>query len=168
MVYNNGKLKNALEDEDYELAQLLLGDYAIENDGWTPLHAAVAAKAPVDLIEFIAQNQAPSINTQDGDGHTPLHLACMQGRPGVIRTLIEDGATPAIEDAWGRTPVHEAVISKEPAVVKVVASRADNNTVNKESKRHNTPLDLASDRGISYVRQALLNHGATQNSKTLA
>ena len=46
-----------------------------------------------------------AVNTQNGDGFTPLHVAAMWGREESVRLLLERGADPAISDDEDMTPL---------------------------------------------------------------
>ena len=50
-----------------------------------------------------------AINTKDGLGCTPLHVAAAHGRLDVVRFLISKGADVNAGDNWGRTPLHMIV-----------------------------------------------------------
>lgn len=72
--------------------------------GWTPLHfAAQEWSAPVAAILI---KKGASVNLQDENGNTPLSNAVFnsRGRGELIRILIEAGADPDIENAYGMSP----------------------------------------------------------------
>ena len=46
-----------------------------------------------------------SINSQNGDGFTPLHVAAMWDKEECVRLLMERGADPAISDDDEMTPL---------------------------------------------------------------
>lgn len=81
--------------------------------GWTHLHTAaygppalqiavlnalLAAGANVDAVEKLT-------------GMTPLHVACLHGRPEAVRLLLLSGADRTICDYTGRTPVDTADVA---------------------------------------------------------
>ena len=45
------------------------------------------------------------VNTQNGDGFTPLHVAAMWGREKCVKLLMEKGADPVISDNDEMTPL---------------------------------------------------------------
>ena len=49
-----------------------------------------------------------SVNAQNGDGFTPLHVAAMWGQEESIRLLMERGADPVISDDDEMTPLDYA------------------------------------------------------------
>ena len=46
-----------------------------------------------------------AVNSQNGDGFTPLHVAAMWGREESVRLLMERGADPVISDDENMTPL---------------------------------------------------------------
>jgi cytohesin len=73
--------------------------------GMSALHMAVY-KAGGDkgtVIRFLLDRGA-HVNAKDNRGWTPLHTAAFYGRMDIIKTLLEHGALPFIQDATGRTP----------------------------------------------------------------
>ena len=58
-----------------------------------------------------------AINTQNGDGFTPLHVAAMWGREVSVRLLLERGADPAISDDEEMTPLDYSESEGESSIV---------------------------------------------------
>ena len=54
-------------------------------------------------------DQGVGVNTQNGDGFTPLHVAALWGREGCARLLLEREADPAISDDDEMTPLDYAL-----------------------------------------------------------
>lgn len=48
-------------------------------------------------------------NTRLEDGQTPLHLAAILGHTPIANYLLENNASPSVQDSSGATPLHEAV-----------------------------------------------------------
>jgi 8-oxo-dGTP pyrophosphatase MutT (NUDIX family) len=69
----------------------------------TPLHAALAGTAGLDLVERLLDAGA-EVNAPDGGGHTPLHLAAGRGEPGIVTRLLLRGAEASTRAPDGRTP----------------------------------------------------------------
>lgn len=73
---------------------------ATGNDGKRPLHLAVLALGEVEkkLVKAGA-----GLNVQDGEGNTPLLIACRQGDEKTVRYLIKAGADTAVKNSKGET-----------------------------------------------------------------
>ena len=52
-----------------------------------------------------------NVNATDGDGLTPLHLACIHGRLAMVKILVRHGASMAAVDVSGRTPLELVNVS---------------------------------------------------------
>lgn len=57
-------------------------------------------------------------------GQTPLHFACEQGRPAIVRQLLAAGAQPAATDGHGLTPMAMAARMGHAHVVAVLVEAA--------------------------------------------
>lgn len=73
---------------------------ATGNDGCRPLHLAVQTLGDVhkDLIKASVE-----LNAQDGDGNTPLLIACQRCNETIVRYLIKAGADVTIQNNKGKT-----------------------------------------------------------------
>eukprot|EP00418_Pyrodinium_bahamense_P087699 CAMPEP_0179075094 /NCGR_PEP_ID=MMETSP0796-20121207/33418_1 /TAXON_ID=73915 /ORGANISM="Pyrodinium bahamense, Strain pbaha01" /LENGTH=356 /DNA_ID=CAMNT_0020772325 /DNA_START=36 /DNA_END=1106 /DNA_ORIENTATION=+ len=72
---------------------------------------SIAARQ-VEMLGLLLSRPDIELNTQDGQGATPLHKAAIAGRADIVRSLVADGrceASRAIRDADGRTPLECAV-----------------------------------------------------------
>lgn len=78
-----------------------------DDNGITPLMFA-AMENHVDCIELLLNAQADK-DTQDKDGKTALHHACIHGKLDSVKVLVaETGTNRSIQDKNGFTPLHEA------------------------------------------------------------
>ena len=77
---------------------------AADAQGWTPLHFAAQAQAPLVVEVLLAAGAA--VDAVDGHGNTPLWRAvfCSRGEGGTIRLLLEAGADPDRDNAHGVSP----------------------------------------------------------------
>ena len=64
---------------------------------------------PITQVLRLLLDQGVGVNTQNGDGFTPLHVATLWGREGCARLLLERGADPAISDDDEMTPLDYAL-----------------------------------------------------------
>ncbi|MGH8183773.1 MAG: ankyrin repeat domain-containing protein, partial [Rhodanobacteraceae bacterium] len=94
-------------------------------------------------------------------GLTPLLAttrACRAGRPGMVTSLVANGADPARADADGNTPLHHAALCAEPAVAAIlIDAQAPLEARNREQA---TPLGVAAAAANWPVLRFLAEHGA--------
>ena len=101
------------------------------------LHFALVCQRPVsDIAEIIARN--PSlVDSKDGRGHTPLHLAVMNQSADVVKLLLDNGAPVNAATDVQNTPLHLAYDKPEMATL-LVEYGCIIESLNKWQK---TPLD---------------------------
>lgn len=81
--------------------------------GWTHLHTA-AYGPPVLNIPVMEALLATGANVDAVEtltGMTPLHVACLHGRPEAVRLLLAAGADRSICDHAGKTPIETAGVA---------------------------------------------------------
>lgn len=84
--------------------------------GWYSITFAIKARAPEDVIKFLAENFPLALTSPDiYKMQTPLHAACEQGvSSNLIRILCENGkAACGMECSEGRTPMEVAILSQD-------------------------------------------------------
>lgn len=72
--------------------------------GKLPLHfAAQSGSEAAFKLLLSADNELSSINATDYDGHTPLHLAVIDGNADIVRLLLRHGCDTSLKDCNGKT-----------------------------------------------------------------
>ena len=108
-------------------------------------------------------NEGADLNARDerdGRDDTPLHWACIFGRPHIVRLLLDRGADVGARDEYDRTPLHYAGIYSHPDtdVVRLLLDRgADIEARDIDSY---TPLHKACEWGTYNTVRLLLDRGA--------
>ncbi len=93
------------------------------------LHLA-AMNNQFECVELLITNKA-NINTQDGQGQTPIMLGCSDDK--MLQTLINKGADTSITDAQDETVMHKLIEKDGKGIHILLDSGIDINTViNKE------------------------------------
>ncbi|MYI67020.1 MAG: hypothetical protein F4107_13950, partial [Gemmatimonadetes bacterium] len=124
------------------------------------------------------------VNAVDEDGDTPLLNVLRRGRTGLYSTdqrmrdaeatadsvvdlalkLLEAGADPGAQGAWGQTPLHEAAEYRTPVLVQtLVAAGAD---PNERDEYGSSPLHRAARLGTPEIIGRLVAAGAEVNGQS--
>ena len=76
----------------------------------TVLHIA-AQNTSIEMVTYLLgkEEMKMAINSQDCEGHTPLHLAILNSE--IVKLLLSHGADMGAQDIYGRTPAHRAACS---------------------------------------------------------
>lgn len=101
-------------------------------------------------------------NLSEGHGWTALHVASANNHPGIVKTLLEAGASVGIKDTkTGSTALHWAASNNNPAVARVLLNAgADKDICADDGVR---PLFSASWKGSTRTVRELLVYGADVN-----
>ncbi|XP_053945942.1 ankyrin repeat and SAM domain-containing protein 1A isoform X2 [Anastrepha ludens] len=110
---------------------------------------------------FSSFRRSPCINSQDVNGYTPLHHACLNGHGNIVRLLLAHNAAPDMPDIRGSTPLYLAAWAGHDEIVKQLLLHSPN-TANPNSQTidNETPLHCAAQHGHNTVLAILLAYGA--------
>lgn len=114
----------AAQRGDREIIEVLL-EAGLNPDGGdkhgaTPMHlAAFAGHAAV--IKRLAT--VADVNARTKSGATPLHAAVLGAHARAVQALLDLGAEPEAEDAFGRTPAFYSRIVQEPELEKLLTGK---------------------------------------------
>ncbi|KAK9165005.1 hypothetical protein Scep_000196 [Stephania cephalantha] len=101
------------EQEDYEQAIGTRDVDAVDEDGRTAL-LFVSGIGSEPCVRLLVSAGANANHRDNRGGLTPLHMAAGYIKPDIVKTLIELGADPEIQDDRGKTPMD---IAKEVLAV---------------------------------------------------
>lgn len=121
---------------------------AIKNISTTGVNNAVVALDAYNI---------PLVQLQHMTGFRPLHVACRNGHPDVVRALLRHGADPNCTDRLGFTPLHIASRAGQDSCVQLLLETAGINVNMKTTRSGCTPLHLAAYNNHSWCVKALLD-----------
>ena len=101
----------AVMEKNVDLVRMLLEKGAHletkDDDGSTPLLKAVKDGALEDIIDLLLEHGA-DVQAVAEDRKTALHFAAQRGEENLMKSMIERGLSPNVEDKDGWRPLHEA------------------------------------------------------------
>lgn len=111
-------LQKACDEGNNEMVKVLCGHGPMmtqrNEDGWYPIHVAIAEGLEADTVRLLLGPDKECINAKESlFGLTPLNLAVYYGKENIVSTLLEHGADPAIKATDGWTPLMTAVEQRE-------------------------------------------------------
>jgi ankyrin repeat protein len=150
------------------------------DDGWTPLHSAVAnawvgyryePSWTLERIRLLLREGA-HVNARDTQGRTPLHWAAWQGfhryhsQPAaadVCEILLEAGASVNARDDLGRTPLYYACNEGYRSIVECLLEAGADAAIAGNDGR--TAADIAAERGFEEILARLGGDAAARRPK---
>ena len=84
---------------------------SLDESGSTLLHRAVDSQS-LAVLQFLLDDGLISINAQDGNGDTPLHLAVRSGNAKAVTMVMERGADDTITNTSQDPPLHVLLRTK--------------------------------------------------------
>jgi len=129
-------------------------------DGWSALHEA-AQSGEAEMCFVLVQEARASVDLQNSDLNTPLHLAAEEGHEAVLRYLVEGRAQVNLQNKSRHTPLHRAAANGHEAACRFLVLSAGAQ-VDALSKNSNTPLMLATGNGHERIVRFLIEEGRAQ------
>lgn len=145
----------------------------IDAKGLTPMHCTLAKDEELqpkfspcvsrkrdsgqDIMECLLACKA-NVNVTNGDGKTPLYLACKNGAINTIKTLLNHGADPNFSQF---SPLIIACCRKYTEIINLLLSHSADPSVRWDGR---TPLLIAADQCNEEIIFALLRYGADVNA----
>ncbi|WP_265025372.1 ankyrin repeat domain-containing protein [Wolbachia endosymbiont (group B) of Pammene fasciana] len=127
-----------------------------DQDGWNPLHFAVASGS-IGVVEILIANGV-NVNVADQNGFTPLHCAAHNANKEIVELLLDKGANVDAVNQNGCTPLHCATINGHEEIVELLLEKRANVDVADEYGR--TSLCWAIRNGYSEIARILLENKA--------
>lgn len=79
-----------------------------KDDGYTALHLS-ALNNHIEVAELLVHQGKASLDLQNVNLQTPIHLAVERQHTQIVRLLVKEGANLNVQDKDGDTPLHEAL-----------------------------------------------------------
>jgi ankyrin repeat protein len=137
-------------------------------NGDTVLHLITLSDDAQTIAKY---TEATLWTATNGNGNTPLQVACMHGRVSVVRVYLDTivhrhciHAAQSVDDA-DRTLLHFACQNGHAEVAKLLLTHSAFSVqwINEKMNRGNTALHLAAQSNHTDTIQVLLDHGANTN-----
>ncbi|XP_067142710.1 poly [ADP-ribose] polymerase tankyrase-like isoform X2 [Centruroides vittatus] len=125
-----------------------------DKSGWQTIHYAAACKTTATLELLLSRGVQPEDIT-DNDGNTPLHIACMVGRPQNVELLLVHSST-----AYNKKDQENSLLFAN--------EKFGFGGIDRPNKKTFCPLHLAAKKGHVNVVNVLLRYGADTEKTTSA
>jgi TPR repeat protein len=118
-----GALEGTVEDVKYLVEKKGADVNAIDDQGYTPLHAALFLEK-YDIAKYLVSAGADVNAKDDNNGFTPLHLAASDGNVEVAKQIVSAGADVNAKNNNGCTPLDGAEDSTMKQYLKSIGGKA--------------------------------------------
>ena len=142
---------------------------AADSDNVTPIHFA-ARSGSANVLQYMISHCSDHgyppesiLKFIDEENSTPMHLAIDSGHLNVLKVLLQNGASPLVQNGDQIPPLHLACYQGRLNMVKLIVEHCGNEIVHEVSKNGQTPLHWGS-RSIQggQVLQYLISKGANR------
>lgn len=141
----------------------------------TALHFACMS-GNAELVQYLFSDECQSrrtrrglyrwdVNAKDRDGCTPLMVAAEVGSMDVMRVVVDHGGRRTTTDRRGYAPLHYAIESDNEDVALFVARSSTGHMIDAATTDGDTPLHLASMRGMARLVRFLLDKNANVHAE---
>jgi len=156
----------AVQAQDIALTRSCLqqGEDANQTDsgGLSVLNYA-AALGNVEIVTALLE-AGSEVNFQDPWGMASLHAALKEGHDAVTLLLLEHGADVNLQTTSGYyvgfTPLHTAIYFGKAGLATIEQLLQKGADVNATNQARQTPLQMASEKGLTEVEALLIEYGA--------
>uniref|UniRef100_A0A8C1UQA1 Ankyrin repeat and SOCS box containing 15a n=1 Tax=Cyprinus carpio TaxID=7962 RepID=A0A8C1UQA1_CYPCA len=129
----------------------------VDSKGWYPIHRA-AVQQSVQVLEMVLYGSYRlSLEEETTDGETPLILATQAGLVEIVRTLLENGASPNRINSKNESPLLLAVRTDSFEIAFTLISRGA--SVNQACPKNWTAIHEAAKVGCTDILTLLLQNG---------
>uniref|UniRef100_A0A8C2DX43 Ankyrin repeat and SOCS box containing 15a n=1 Tax=Cyprinus carpio TaxID=7962 RepID=A0A8C2DX43_CYPCA len=129
----------------------------VDSKGWYPIHRA-AVQQSVQVLEMVLYGSYRlSLEEETADGETPLILATQAGLVEIVRTLLENGASPNRINSKNESPLLLAVRTDSFEIAFTLISRGA--SVNQACPKNWTAIHEAAKVGCTDILTLLLQNG---------
>ena len=143
------------------LTALLEAGAQVDNkneDERTPLMVA-AKHGRLGIVKYILMKDRYSVNDEDFESQTALHLASAGGHDEVVQELVSAGAEIHANNSYLWTPLACAAAGGWSQCAQILITAGA--TLETEDRNKNTPLHLAAQHGHHQVTRLLISNGAS-------
>lgn len=135
---------------------------SIDENGATPLHAAVAS-GHRDVALLLIKADRKLLAAREGLGLSPLNLAALQGQVEIVEMLLDQGADIETGDRENSRPLHNAAARGHLEVIRLLIRKGAD--VKFQDANGATPLHFAATVGNMEVIRLLVASGAGVNQR---